>query len=316
MRVNNELVKPKYEVVNEDSEPILQQSENDLAELRKPRGQHLLSKEQVLSYESIRSWLGKLPEPRSKETVQAYVWVMQLYTDFIGKTPDQLIEERNVELGSKDLLIRTTAERNLDKFIDSYPTKTSVVLIARAIQSFYKKNRMKLESITVPNDDAIAVRTKDRIPTDREIRLMCDNCDMRDRLLLLVAAQTGMRIGSLVLLQYKHLKEDLEEGLIPCKVKVPQYEREYDRLGSMTFICADTVALLKDYLATRKRQGETIGDESWMFLRHELSPEREHIRDAGVWEVLKREARKVGLRLPLIRLVPWTIRGESHITCT
>ena len=42
--------------------------------------------------------------------------------------------------------------------------------------------------------------------------------------------------------------------------------------------------------------GEQISDESWIFPRHEGSID--HIHDAGVWKVLKKEARRVGLIRP------------------
>jgi len=85
--------------------------ENALAkaveEKTRNRGEHRLSREQVLGFQSVKDWHNGLPEPKSKDTIAGYTWSMQVYADFTGKNPDELILERDKEQRSPSTLIQT-----------------------------------------------------------------------------------------------------------------------------------------------------------------------------------------------------------------
>lgn len=193
---------------------------------------------------------------------------MQLFVDWSQKTPDELRDDRNRELQSTDLNERGTAARMLNSFYTEYPKKPTAVLVMKAMKSFYKSWGMAVLEVKVPNQDSVAVRVKDRLPTDDEIRRMCDLSDLRDKLVVLLASQTGMRVSSLVRLQYRHVKVGLE-ARVPFRVIIPLYETEFERYGWMTFACEDAAKTLNDYLEFRRFHGEVIVDTSWLFPRHE-----------------------------------------------
>jgi len=129
----------------------------------------------------------------SNATAENYVYGMQIYTTWCRKTPDELRDARNQEILSNDLSIRRTAERMLDRFYSEYPRKLTALFVFRAVRSFYKYQGMPLLGIKAPNQDSLAIRIRDHIPTDVEIRKMCDVCDLRDRLIMLILAETSQK---------------------------------------------------------------------------------------------------------------------------
>ncbi|MDH2901171.1 MAG: site-specific integrase, partial [archaeon] len=258
---------------------------------------HAYDKEEILGFESVRDWFAR--QKGRPATQENQVYAMQLFTAFCGKNPDELRDERNRDLQSLDLRIRRNAEDRLEKFYSQCPKKQIGLFVWRAVKSFYRFQSMPLVGIKQPNTEDIVVRTKDHIPSVDEIRRMCDLADLRDRLVVLIVSQTGMRVSSLCRLQYKHVKQDLELGVIPCRVIIPLYEREFERFGMMSFICEDTVKALKDYLKFREEKGEQITEETWIFPRH-LGETREpsktvHVQEEGMARVITKLGEDAGI---------------------
>jgi integrase len=227
----------------------------------KVRREHWLRIEKIEGFQSVQEWLSG----RCEATKRTYAWSMQEYTDWIRKTPDELVLERNKEFLAPDMLTWARAEKSLERFRDAYPDSTTMIITMKAMKSFYKSHRMALQGVRIPPQESLTVREKDRLPNDQEIIRMCDLADLEDRLVVMIGGQTGMRASSLVMLRYKHLGDDFEAGKIPCRVIIPLYEREFEKYGYMTFILEDTVKVLREYLNSRKKLGEEVESETRIF---------------------------------------------------
>jgi integrase len=228
---------------------------------------------------------------------------MQLYVDWCKKTPDELRDERNKHLQSRNLLKKRTAEKMLERFYREYPRKSTGLFVWRCVKSFYQYQGLSLVGIKTPNQDDLRVRKRDLIPKSQDILRMCEIADLRDRCMILVSAETDMRPGSLVRLQYKHLRQDFESGVIPCRVIIPLYENEFESRGVMTFLCQDAVDALKLYFKTRIDRGETISDETYIFPRYvgtggkrvAIKGGRVHIGEDGFEAMIRRIGTEAGL---------------------
>ena len=89
---------------------------------------------------------------------------------------------------------------------------------AAALKHFYEMNDIILNWKKINRFIGEKTRTvKDRAYTKEEIRKMLDKCDERKRVMILLLASTGIRIGALPLLKFRHLakvKHDIYQFVV------------------------------------------------------------------------------------------------------
>lgn len=136
----------------------------------------------------------------------------------------------------------------------------------KAIRLLYRVNGIELRLPHPPSRRSIR---EDRGPKPEELQRLLDMADLREKVIISMLALGGFREGTLVRLQYRHVREDLERGLVPLHIHVePEITKgkyhDYD-----TFIGAEAVEYLKLYLQARRKgnldarlQPEDIHDES------------------------------------------------------
>jgi hypothetical protein len=61
---------------------------------------------------------------------------------------------------------------------------------------------------------------EDRAPTPEELQSLLNIGTLRERVIITMLALGGFRIGTLAKLQYRHVKRDLEKGIVPIHVHV------------------------------------------------------------------------------------------------
>jgi integrase len=130
-----------------------------------------------------------------------------------------------------------------------------------AIIAFYKINDIIL------NVDKIARfmpekrrANKDRGYEHEEILKLLGVADERMRVVILLLASTGMRIGAIPSLRLRNLEEiEIENSKI---YKITVYEN--DREEHFTFCTPECAKAIYEYLEMRKRYGEKLTDESFL----------------------------------------------------
>ncbi len=134
----------------------------------------------------------------------------------------------------------------------------------KAVKTFYRVNGVKIE-LTEPLSRRVVY--KDRAPKPEELATMLDLTDLRGKVIVSCLALGGFREETFSKLQYRHVKDDLEAGIIPIHVHVEieitkgKYH-DYD-----TFLGAEAAYYLKLYLdqrrkGTKKVPPENITDDS------------------------------------------------------
>lgn len=91
--------------------------------------------------------------------------------------------------------------------------------------------------------------------------------DLRERVIITILAVSGLRLGTLLKLQYRHVKHDLELGIIPIHVHVEPAVTKGKRRGYDTFLNEEASEYLRAYIDVRKKGSrdippEQINDES------------------------------------------------------
>ena len=91
---------------------------------------------------------------------------------------------------------------------------------------------------------------KDRAYTHQEISKMLENADSRLRVVILLLASSGMRIGAICQLKLKHVQN----------YQITAYEKTKEEY--FTFVTSECKKAMDDYLDMRARYGEKLGDDS------------------------------------------------------
>lgn len=202
-------------------------------------------------FESFRTWMDSLRARRcSENTLRQYRWGFEKYLLFNAVNPNDLLKEY-------DTAPKGTAEKRLTRFLSEAQglTEWTKSHISRMVQSFYKANFRPLALvISAP----MPKRERDYIPSREEIRKMVQACDdPRDQALIMLLAQTGMRIGTLVELRWKHVKEEFA-GNEPFLIRVPSRPTRRKRGGYVTFMARDAMSFLRHHLLGRQLQDEDM----------------------------------------------------------
>jgi site-specific recombinase XerD len=183
---------------------------------------------------------------RSKETKSNYELLFNKYVEFVdtvdlffGNDP-KLIESKIIEF--------ILHLKNKGK---SYSAISNYVA---PIKAFYKLNDFVL------NDRKISrfmpeqmKRKKDRGYTHQEISKLLEIADERMRVVILVLASSGIRLGALPLIRLKNLEDN------KILTIYENHNQEY-----FTFITPECAKAISDYLNMRSRYGEKLDDASYL----------------------------------------------------
>ena len=190
----------------------------------------------------------------SLQSFYAYTDTISRYSALLGNTPDQIIADAKSESGLADPARLQKHNRLLEDYIaglqDKGLTPGRVHGCAKHIKTFYRINGIE---VRLPYALPRRVTYKDRAPKPEELQRLLEAGDLRDKVVLSMLALGGFREGTLVRLQYRHVREDLERGIVPLHVHIEaeitkgKY-RDYD-----TFLGQEAVHSLKLYLNARKK---------------------------------------------------------------
>ena len=222
-------------------------------------------------HKSVQDWLNKLT--RSDETRYHYLRDLVRYCRTVGVNPDELLEERR-----NDKLHGThEAEKRLDDFVANAPFPHQAKWrVAFTVKSFFKGN---YEDLSKGSGKISFQRQKPiRCPESFEIELMARDAPLRDKVLLKLLRDTGMREASVARLRWSHLWDELFDtrtgSLVwdhvrPVHIRLTSTELKgrYSEVEQHSFLTPETVELLLQYKKFREDKGEKISKESFLFVR-------------------------------------------------
>lgn len=202
----------------------------------------------TMKFNATESWIQSVAYAKSgsKYTEAYYRRSLTNFCEFIGKTPEQILEEYEA---SQDRVFRRKYARLLRAFIGAMTakgwTKGTVHTYAAAVQSFFKHSDLPLAYI--PNAKIVVVY-HNRDITREEINNILSVSSPKDKAFYVVMAQSGLRPHVICALKLKHL-ESLDKA--PCKIDVPQELTKGNYMEHFTFIGEEALLYLRNYLKTR-----------------------------------------------------------------
>ena len=226
----------------------------------------------------VDSWIANVGAKHSKSwyTRRNYRNALKTFTDFVGKTAEQIIEENEqIETFIAEKKFKQKYVRYLNALVAKLDgqglapnTINSVVIAAK---SFFKYSGMKhaLEDIEVGK---IKVVFHNRDITKEEIVRILAISRPRDKAFFCVMTQSGLRPVTMAQLRYKYIQKDFEAETIPMKICVPKEIAKGEYGSFFTFVGEESIKYLKAYLNKRPN----IQPDDYLFTSHgtdkKLSP--------------------------------------------
>jgi len=257
------------------------------------------SKEQLLNFQEVETWLKTI----SSQSSVIYLNALKRFCEWCGKNPQELILQRDKELKNDDPNDRTGIR---DLLLDFRHHLEHIGLAPKtintydgAIRSFFTSVLGKRGIVNIRNyKDRSISHIKDLVPTLEELKKMLDAVNLEEKFRILFIAQTGMRVSDAIALKFGDIRRELELGNIPLAIRFsPQKDREL--IGErVTFLGSDGVEILKQYLTWREKQGETLTDDSPLFVgRTKKQNKRKiiHIASAAFNETIRESAKKASI---------------------
>jgi len=189
----------------------------------------------------------------SQATLYQYLYGVYRYCTWIRKGPDELIRECLEPESESPAKVLSSHVKTLDEFVGELQAEDlapgTVNNHVKGVKALYRANGLRVE---LPYKLSRRIKYKDRAPKPEELQRLMDIADLRGKVLISMLALGGFRVGTLVRLQYRHVREDLEKGVIPLHIHVEAEITKGKYADYDTFLGQEAVHYLRLYIDQRQ----------------------------------------------------------------
>lgn len=219
----------------------------------------------MAKFDVVQAWLDNVAYSHSKSvnTEREYRFNLNRFCEFVGKTPEQILEEYEA---STDREFRRKYARYVRALISQLMNKgyspSTVVNSATTVKSFFKYNDLPLGHVPVGRRHIVF---HNRDITAEEIAEILKVSRPRDRAFYCMMAQSGLRPDTLCKLKLKHVQplQNIIKGK-SCKIEIPEDISKGAFGAYFTFMGEESVKYLRSYLLKKPN----IGPEDYLFTSH------------------------------------------------
>ena len=252
----------------------------------------------------------------SQATLYQYIYGVHRFSLWTNTQPDQLVKACQDQDGDPKPKALSQTSRMLDDFVANLQAENlapgSVSNHVKGVKALFRCNGLKLElPYSLPKRGVY----EDRAPTPEELQRILDIADLRERVIVTMLALGGFRIGTLVKLQYRHVRRDLEGQAVPIHVHVEAEITKGKYHDYDTFLNQEAAEYLRAYLdarrkGTRKVPPEYIHEESPLIRSAECKQTRT-LAPASIHRIAHRLYIKSGLLTSRPRGRRYDLRAHS-----
>jgi hypothetical protein len=185
----------------------------------------------------------------STMSLYAYTNSVHQYSQRLGLTPDQIISDaRKSESDIQNH--QTIVEGMLAELQDANRSSGRRNGFAKQIRSWYSSNGIELKLTNVPRP---TVEHDDRAPTQDELTRLIDLADSRGKVIVSFLALGGFREGTLAKLEYRHVKNDLENNISPIHLHIEAGIVKGRYCHYHTFLSTEAIGHVRNYFDSRRK---------------------------------------------------------------
>lgn len=199
----------------------------------------------------------------SGKTLYLYAHLLEYFSGWAGAEPDAIISDvKPQQNGFIDVAKLEVHKKALqDYFAHLQDRGLSINRIANylnSVKSLYRANGVEIK---LPYKLHRRPVFRDRAPTQEELKMLTDAADLREKVMVSLLALGCFREGTLVRLQYRHVKRDLEAGTVPLHVHVEAEITKGKYSDYDTFLGQGAVDYLTLYLGVRRLGSQDMPPE-------------------------------------------------------
>ncbi len=222
---------------------------------------------------SLRELMAYLRRNKSGSVNTPYHYIRYIlnFCDFIGTNPDDIItsllDAEGNPIPNRIKWIRKKIQNWIDELLAEDLAPQSIKVCVSAVRTWLWVNEIEIGRIPLPKQ---YTKYQTRSPTPEELQKLIEVAPLREKAIISMLATSGLRVGTLVQLKYKHVKDDLEKGVVPVCIRIEPEITKGKYCDYFTFINDEAVYYLKLYLEERKKGSkhippEEINDDSPLF---------------------------------------------------
>lgn len=226
---------------------------------------------------SVKYWMDSLNGKSGPHTTK-YIFKknLQKFCEWIQKTPDQLIDERKLQLKDEDQRVNHQAEMDVKRFLAHLDEKELSPNTVRgyfmAIRNFYKRNYLELSFFRGDIRITHTVQEGTRAASKTDIRKMLEVSNPRVRAIILFLKDTGLSESDFAKLKLKDLGVKTVQEIFTLETPIPIVTRRIKtKRQTITFVGEESLKALINTLKLRQ-----IGDPELRTVQKEkkgLKPE-------------------------------------------
>ena len=139
----------------------------------------------------------------------------------------------------------------------------------------------------------------DRAYSHEEIKILVDSAPLRLKVILLVMASTGVRVGALPSLRLRNIKK-LDYGGYQFLIYANDSDHRY-----ITYCTPECARIIDEYLSYRERFGEKLSDDSYLIRKdfdmndlEQVRKRSEPVSKGTIRNIVRSHLIKTGVRIP------------------
>jgi site-specific recombinase XerD len=272
----------------------------------------------LLKNDSVKQWMSNLKEKAGwKTTVPSFLRTLYKFTEYSGKSPNELIAIASTAKRlaqpeastSATLTVTELAQEFVNKLLSSNK-RESARHVRTCLMSFFKANGISLELQSIPR-----VPKKEGITLRKEqIYSMADYaCSLRNRAIILCMYQSGLGVTALRNLNYGHIREQLEKTIVPIRIRITsRISQKASQVPFYTLFGGEACDSLEAYVNERKRKIQKMKEKeaevralvnnSPLFASEGRNvPFGDRMAVSSIWRVVKDSAERAGLEKDKIK---------------
>ena len=188
-------------------------------------------------------------------TKKHYLSAMQFYTEFTGKTPEELITEAEAEIKAGVLPRVRKIKRYLTGFRkslqDNELAEKTVQGYVSAVRSFYASFEVDLPKLSKTENTATTLEENTPIPTKSDLQVALKTCGVMEKALMLVGLSSGLSSNEIIKLKVKDFTKNYDSE---TKITTLSLRRAKVKFDFITFLSPEASQAVQEYLDYRNRK--------------------------------------------------------------
>ena len=218
----------------------------------------------------INEWFDTI-DP-ADNTQKHYLSALQFYTEFTGKTPEELISEAEAEIKAGVSSRVRKIKRYLTGFRkslqDNELAEKTVQGYVSAVKSFYTSFDIDIPKLQKSGKTVSVKEENVPIPTKSDLQEALKTCDVMEKALLLVGVSIGLSSNEIIRLTVKQFKDGNNDP--ETQITTLSLRRQKVKFDFITFLSPEATQAVQDYLNYRNRKAKSGKEERY----HQLEKQK------------------------------------------